>query len=391
MKRFNSISLYSIILSAVFLVGCGQAGTPSPVAESQEVLPTVAAVAEIPTLPPVVTSSPLPATSTPIPTQVPPTATATKDPDQATVTPTPDLSIEPAVNITSLGDRTYQAGDALVISGRAARRSDQRLEAALVTLDGRELVTEEIFELGFGSWETNLALPATFSGQARFNVTVWNADNTPAAADTLLVSINPDTAQDRYLLLERPGANSEGAADYYLFFDGYAQRPVDFKITIAVKADNCQTVMSRQSFPMNGSGDWRGFVQIPETVEGEACAIAWFGEEGSADRREAQYLINVLPKEEGKGTTIGFPKTDGTVTAGSTVFFQGAALNATDSELSIQARLPDGSIAASDVVPVDDFGYWEAELLIPVEIAGEIQVTADGGTGQDSILLTVTE
>ncbi|MEM9777830.1 MAG: hypothetical protein AAF902_24855, partial [Chloroflexota bacterium] len=76
---------------------------------------------------------------------------------------------------------------------------------------------------------------------------------------------------------------------------------------------------------------------------------------------------------------------------GSTVFFQGAALNATDGELSIQARLPDGSIAASDVVSVDDFGYWEANLLIPVEIVGEIQITADGGTGQDSILLTVSE
>ncbi|MEM8863282.1 MAG: hypothetical protein AAGD96_33650, partial [Chloroflexota bacterium] len=261
MKRFKLFYSTIFIFLAVLLAACEQAETPSPVLEIEEELPTIAVVAELPTLPPpVVTSSALPATSTPLPTEAPPTATATEDPDQPTPTPTADLSIDPAINITSLGDRVYQAGEALIISGRAARRSDQRIEAALVTLDGRDLVTEEIAELDFGAWETNLALPGTFSGQARFNVTVWNADDTPAASDSLLVTISPDTSQDRYLLLGQPGANSQGAADYYLFFDGFAQRPVDFRITIAVKADDCRTVMSRQSFPMDGSGEWRGFV-----------------------------------------------------------------------------------------------------------------------------------
>ncbi len=303
--------------------------------------------------------------------------------------PTVDTSIIPEVNIINLGDKSGQAGQLLVLAGRAARRTDQTLVATLRTLDGRDLVTQEIEELDFGAWETNLALPSTFSGQARFAVDVLNADETSAASDSILVNITPDTDQDRYLILDQPGPEGVGASDFYLFFDGFANKPVDFKISIAVLTEDCRTQVSRQSFAMNGSGSWRGFVQIPQDVTGEACAIAWFGEQGSAERREAQYLINVVPKDEGAGTTIGWPKAGETIKAGETVFFQGVTVNAENGELAIQIRLADGSVAAGDVVTVGQYGYWEAELLVPVDLEGEVQVSADGGNGSDSILLNV--
>lgn len=371
-----------------FLQGCTQVEEPQ-LPTLPTLLPTAAKLAEVPTITPT-----LPSTATPLPTPVPPTLTPTIDTTLPTITPTPDLSIQPAVNITSFGDKTAQAGEELVISGRAARRSDQRLEAALWTLDGRLLVAEQIEELDFGAWEANLPLPPTFSGQARFVTTVWNVNDLPesaAASDSLLVNIVPDTAQDRYLQVDRPGAASEGAASYYLFFDGYAERPVDFSITLAIKADDCQTIVSRQRFVLNGSGLWRGFVQIPENTTGEVCAIAWFGDEDSADRREAQYLIKVTPKDEAQGTMIGVPKNDSSIRPGQTVFFQGTAWGVADGKLNIRVRLADGSVAAGETVTVDKFGYWEAELLLPVDISGEVQVTADGGRGSDSILLKVEE
>lgn len=411
MKRL----LFPSLLFCFFLAACGsQSGDLGQT--DAVIVPTVAAAAEVPTLPPPVIESTVPAeaptetASEPESAEAESVAEEPTEPDEAAEAeiveaeaapeeaapeeaapeaPTPDLSIEPAVNITNSGDKSGKAGELLVVAGRAARRSDQRLEISLVTLDGRELLTQSIDELDFGAWDVSIPLPETFSGQARVVTTVWNADDTPAASDTLLVNIAADTSQERYLQLGKPGPDVTSAAGYYLFFDGFAQKPVDFVVTIAVKADDCQTIVSRQRFPMNGSGNWRGFVQVPEDVRGAACAIAWFGEEGSADRREAQYLIDVIPKEDGAGTVIGWPKAGSEISAGETVFFQGVALNATDGKLEIQVRLADGSIAAGNIVDVQQFGYWEAELLMPVDLQGEVQVTADAGTGADTILLTV--
>ena len=388
MTHYRSIFLAFICLvTTLFLIGCSQASEPS-LSQLPTLLPTAAQLAEVPTITPT-----LPPTRTPIPTPVPPTPTPTIDKTLPTATPTPDLSIDPAVNITSFGNLSAEAGQTLVVSGRAARRSDQRLEAALWTLDGQLLIAEDIEEVDFGAWESNLPLPATFSGQARFITTIWNINDEPqteAASDSLLVNISPDTGQDRYLQLDRPGASgSEGAAGFYLLFDGYAQRPTDFAVTIAVKTEDCQTVASRQRFVLNGSGAWRGFLKIPDDLVGQACAIAWFGEENSADRREAQYLIDVTPNDEAQGATIGLPKDNSTIRPGETVFFQGTAWNARNDELRIKVQLADGSVTDSETVKVDKFGYWEAELLMPVDLSGEVKVTADGGTGADSILLKV--
>ncbi|MFT5195950.1 MAG: hypothetical protein ACI9EW_002277 [Cellvibrionaceae bacterium] len=386
MKNFNFTCIVGLALT--IFAGCSQA-TSTQLPPLPTLLPTTALIAEVPTVTPTI-----PPTLTSTPTPIPPTLTPTPDLTLPTITPTPDLSIQPAVNITSLTGEAIQAGQPLVVSGRAARRSDQRLEAALWTLDGRLLIAEQIEEVDFGAWESKLPLPDTFSGQARFVINVWNVNDNPessAARDSVLVNIVPDIEQNRYLQVDRPGADSKAAAGYYLFFDGYAQRPVDFVVTIAIKADDCQKIVSRQRYLLNGSGSWRGFLQIPETVTGEACAIAWFGDEESTDRREAQYLINVVPKNEAKGTKIGSPQTGGSIRPGETVFFQGTTWNATGGTLDIQVQLADGSVTAGDTVDVDKFGYWEANLLMPVDISGEIQVTADGGTGSDSILLNVEE
>lgn len=373
----------------MLMVGCGTADSQSAQAGRRPTLiPTAAQLAQVPTITPT-----KPPTRTPVPTRVPPTLTPTIDITLPTATPTPDYRIDPAVNITSFNNQSAEAGQTLVISGRAARRSDQRLEAALWTLDGQLLVAEEIEELDFGAWEADLPLLATFSGQARFVATIWNVNDEPessAARDSLLVNILPDTGQSRYLQLDRPGTSGTvGAAGFYLLFDGYAQRPAGFAVTIAIKTDDCQTVTARQRFVLNGSGAWRGFLKIPEDVTGQACAIAWFGDEESADRREAQYLIDIVPKNQARGTTIGLPKNNSTIRPGATVFFQGTAWNATKNELLISVQLADGSITDSETVKVDKLGYWEASLLMPVDLSGEVQVTADGGSGADSILLTV--
>lgn len=393
MKKF----IFPSILAVLLFSACDQ----PPTATETVTLPTPAAVADVPTLPPPVETvvksveiEPEP-TAPPAESNVEPVEEDEPEPeDEAAVEaaepePTVDLSINPDVNIISTGDKEGQAGELLVMAGRAARRSNQRLVASLVSLDGRELVAQEIEELDFGAWETSLPLPSTFSGQARFTISILNDDDSVFVSDSELVNIGADTDADRYLQLDKPGPGGTGTAGNYLFFDGFAERPIDFKISIAVRTDDCRTQVSRQSFPMNGSGNWRGFVQIPEDVTGTACAIAWFGEEGSADRREAQYLINVASKDEGAGTLIGWPRDGETVQAGQTVFFQGVSWNAVDDQLSIQIRLADGSVAAGDVVTVQQFGYWEAELLLPVDLEGEVQVSADGGNGADTILLNV--
>ena len=98
---------------------------------------------------------------------------------------------------------------------------------------------------------------------------------------------------------------------------------------------------------------------------------------------------DVMPEDEGTGATIGWPQEGQTIKAGESVFFQGVAINPEDGQLNVQVKLADGSVAAGDVVEIGQFGYWEANLLIPVDLEGEVQVIVDGGNESDAILLNV--
>ena len=110
----------------------------------------------------------LPITNTPPPVTPTPSLTPTRDPTLPTEAPpteTPDYSIEPALNITTLIQDRYPAGEPITLSGLAILRSDQRLVTGLVSLDGQSLVEQTVAadRLEFGAWEVTLPISRTVS------------------------------------------------------------------------------------------------------------------------------------------------------------------------------------------------------------------------------------
>ena len=165
-----------------------------------------------------------------------------------------------------------------------------------------------------------------------------------------------------------------------------------------IRTEDCRTTESKHSLVLNGSGDWEGFVQVPTgVVADEVCAVAYFGEVGSPDRREFQWLVPVSEyQEKAPAVYLSSPVGGEEIAAGRTLAIYGTAAHAPNDEVRLTINFADGSVAATEVTAVDRFGYWEANILVPVSATGEIQlVVAVGADGVDqssqTIFLTIPE
>lgn len=339
----------------------------------------------------------LPITNTPPPATATPSLTPTRDPTLPTAAPpteTPDYSIEPALNMTTLIQDRYPAGEPITLSGLAILRSDQRLVAGLVSLDGQSLVeqTVEANQLEFGAWQVTLPVSRTISGQIEFRAVILDPDGNFAAEDRQLLTIAADSSLDRYLDIYRPVADGDVVAGYSTFIDGWAERAVNFVVRIAILDADCQTSLARQSYTLRGSGYWQGFIVVPEEMAGAGCLQAHFGEEGSPDRREALYRINVLPNtaESGSQILITNPPPGEPLAAGQRVNIYGTAYRPQDDEVRVEISLDDGSVILSETLETDRWGYWETELLLPIELAGNLLIRANTGSAGDERIVSVT-
>lgn len=301
-------------------------------------------------------------------------------------TPLPTPTLQPvAINITPV-DGDIVMGQDVMVRGRAILHPEQLVKVSLVTLNGRLLASSlaQMNELG---WEAQLSVPNQVSGLAYLYATVH-----PDASSEEIVIVDRETVRlvldvdnaDRYLALYRPVGGETAVSSYNFFFDGVVYRPTGSLITISIWMDDCQTQVAEQSFVLNGSGYWQGFLQLPWNLEGDGCAVAHFGEPFTADWREAVTLITVLlpTDKEANGVTIGNPPPGRTYTPGQLVYLYGTAYT-DDGFARVQGELENGRLATDNNIDVDERGYWEYSFRLPAEVEGQVAITVSTGEPDD--------
>ncbi len=351
--------------------------------------------APLPTLRPTAVLDPTAVPAAPTPTiaaPVPPAATAAP-------TPTPQPTVVPEIEL-AVGNFSAVSGRDLTLTGRVRLGLEHRMEVSVFSLDGRLLAAVPVTPGAFNSWQATVALPVDFAGQGTVRVVIFDGENAELARVDGGLVVTPDTDLDRYLEVYRPSIDTPAVAvgGYYLFFDGYALRPTGFRVAIDILDDGCRRRANRQGYGMRGSGYWQAFIVVPDDVEGETCALVSFGEGDTADRREVILKLDVLSlsNKEAARIVIGSPTPNSAIGAGKTLALRGIATNAPQNEVLLTLLLADGRIAATETAEVNRYGYWEASMLIPVELRGEALLRATIGPvarplAQEEFLLVVEE
>lgn len=367
-----------LLLFLIFLFSGCTLNTPTaalPTLQPTAALPTLAAVAAEPA--PTVTIT----TTTSI------TTTVTAPTHTPTIPPTTTPIINPSIDIgTPQINATYQVGQSLRVSGRGIAYPNHTIEVAVLSLD-RQLLTAAVTTLNsLNNWQTDLTLPTHISGRATVTANLFSETGDLLASDEVPLYLTVSTAEERYLLLQRPFGPTTAVAGYNLFFDGVTEKPSNYLLKIDIRnGPHCQDIITTQSYPLRGSGYWQAYVIIPETAAGAACAIAYFGDKDAPERREVQMPLNILARNDPNAYAIflAFPPSDSNAVGGKGIALYGTAYNAPNNELNLTLSLHDGTIAASNVVPVDKLGYWEYNLLLPAGVLGETKLTLSLGRNDE--------
>lgn len=374
------IARYLMLALVVALAAC----------QDLQVLPTLAPTMAAVTQLSAPSSTPVPATDTP----AAPTATYTPSATPVVLTPRPTPLAGPGINITTpTANTVILLGEQFAVSGLVHMAPDQEFTVALISATGHVLdqVQPEVSELN--SWQAALTAPHQVSGRAEVQALLVGQDGAVNASDTLPVMLQVDTENvERYLILDRPQQAQEAVAGFNLFFDGFAQQPVDSLVTISLWNETCQQRVAQQSFRLRGSGYWQGFVIAPHNVAGQLCAVAHFGEPGSDTWREAQVEINVLPPEDERafGVEVGNPPPDRQLVPGRSLLLYGTAYNAPEREVLVSILLENGRLLTEGIATADVYGYWELELFIPASAIGPAQIEASiGEPGGDNFAQSI--
>lgn len=374
----NHLRIWALFLGLLFLlVACNE----------QPVIPTLAPTVAAPTqLPPTSTPEPTPTNPQPSPTQIhTPTAEPTSTPVLPSLEETP--SAYNGVNITS--PKQYAdilQGEEIAVGGLVQLGASDYLSVTLESLNGQQLAVGEATVHQFGNWEGALVVPFSVSGTARITASVIDGSGTIQAEDVQEVNLVADTENsERYLVLYRPQTGDTVVAGFNMFFDGWAQLPVNNVLTISLWTEGCQVQIGRQGFVLRGSGYWQGFLIIPQNTSGAACAVAHFGDPDDERRREVQIAVNVLAEddENAKGIVIGNPPPESVVQPGSSLLIYGTAYNALEADISITIRDEEGRTLTEGITPTDIYGYWELSLFIPSETGGLAEIAAAAGDPDD--------
>ncbi len=338
------------------------------------------------TTPPTAVSSPIAPPEIEFETAVSQTAVSPTQSPADTPFPTPTLP-PPDINITLIeGDGTAIMGQDIVARGRAVLHPNQVVMLSLVTINGRLLASSPA-EINTFGWEGRLVVPEQVSGAAYLYATVRPE---PLSDEVLAIdredvhlALDVENA-DRYLALYRPVGGETAVASFNFFFDGVVYRPTDSLLTISIWMDDCQTKIAEQTFVMNGSGYWQGFIVLPWNVEGEGCAVAHFGTPDTADWREAVAPITVmLPADkEANGVTIASPPPGRTYAPGESVYLYGTAY-VSDGIVRVKGELENGRVANENSVTTDEWGYWEYSFRLPAESEGQVEITVSTGEQDD--------
>ena len=384
--RTKSIIISLFILTAVLLAACG---SPSPT------LPTQIPIAQLPAA----TTTGLPATRdltaeapTLIPTEPPPTRVPT-------ATPTP---VDAWIKVTNPDEGAdIVMGSDVTIRGLVEKESDHTLWLSLVSATGHLLAEIQARE-GETSWEAGFSVPQNVSGTAFLNATVRNEDGDIFAKNATRINLvlNADTA-DRFIVFAQPTYGETAVSEFNILFSGQTKLPAGNRITIEIWG-NCQEPLTQQTFIMGSSRNsypWQGFIVVPKDLEGEACAVATSGELGEDNWRQAATIIDVLPQDdaEAKGVALGYPPPDTTIAAGESLTLYGTALNVREGPVNINVLLDNGRMIGQSATTTDYWGYWEADVTLPIDVLGAAKVTVsageqgDGNYAETETLITISE
>ncbi len=362
MKRACQIIWF--ICMGVLLTACGKEGTATPTAVTTRTPPTATATA-VPTEPP-----PTPtATHTAVPT---PTPVAT-----ATHTPAPtDTAVSSATTITIVQPAAaaeITVGQEVIIAGRAVPPPMQPLTIRMTVVGGVEIVYETAVPDNDGNWSVTAVLSPTITGPAELSAQLDGTETSTAVPITLL----PQTGVDKsFITLNRPMTGDTAVAGYTLLFDGRVNNPVNETVTITVLDQACTAIAANQSFAVSG-GNWIGYTIISsQAAPGPGCAIAATGAPDQADRREVRIPLTILAAEDEEAILLQLGNSgDISFQAGQNTYLFGIAINAPEREVSLRLEADDparpSGLITSATAYANQYGFWEIDLEIPDDAAGE--------------------
>ncbi len=365
---------YLLLLTLILalLVGCGP-----------EVIPTQAAPLQLPqpsptsNLPPTldISSQQVVETATPAPTMTPkPTRTATP--------------VDVSINISyPKENEVLTLEEEITVGGLVKKEEAHSILVSLVTSNGRVLSQTPGARTAQG-WNASFILPPQVSGLAYLRAAVLDEAGQVLAEhqSPVLLALNPNTA-GRFLELYRPQVNDTAVGGYSIFFDGMVNRPVNNFIAVSIWANECQEQVARQGFQLGSSSRpyyWSGFVVVPKDLVGPACAVAYFGEPGTDEWREAQIPIEILAQDDpnARGVVVASPLPQAEIFAGEELSLYGTAYNVTNGPVTVDVVMENGRIVGQTTSQTDFWGYWQASLLLPFDILGLAEITITAGENE---------
>ncbi len=382
-------------LISLLLIACGNAATPTP-------LPTETAVAQIP---PTETATDEPSTAVPatptteiVPTEPEPTEETLFPTPVVTPTPTLTPTVEiPNYTITILEPApvtTLLAGREVTFRGEVQPPTTEPLTLTLRIGSFTAVSTQITPDTSSGSWELTTTLAESASGPGSLTVTLGDL----AQAEQPVSLAFDNSTDEPYISLARPVEGETAVAGHAFLMQGDSNNLIDDAFTIGVLVDDCTNFIAAQKISL-ASGSWYGFVILPQNVEpGPACAVAYTGEYGEDDWREALIPIQLLAADDPQATSLrlGNPG-DLAFTVGNTTNLFGVAVNVPDRAVDIMLVLDsasgEGEVITSGTAFADPFGLWSIDLELPDDApSGPALLTISSGADENyqEIRLPVT-
>jgi hypothetical protein len=229
-----------------------------------------------------------------------------------------------------------------------------------------------------GDWTTELFIPPTVQGLGQITVRTGNQQTSIPVSTYAPYDPNGPSPNEVVLKLFRPIPGASLTIGMPAFYEGQAQNLIDDSLTIALLTNNCTTIVSRQNISLPpGAGQWRGVLFLPSDVvrpDAQACAIAYTGTYGE-NWREVQLPLSVFAPDDPQAVrlSVGVPW-DAVFRAGEVATLFGGAVQSSAPEnvvlVTVRTQEAEPRLLAEGLAPVDSFGYWEIDLLLPEEYRG---------------------
>jgi hypothetical protein len=279
-------------------------------------------------------------------------------------------------------------GSELVVGGFAQISQGMSIQVGLTSAAGLMLATGDA-EVDISEWTGSLTIPEYVTGLGQVQAVILDAGGNEVARDSVEITITADRqTNDSYVTLIRPEAHSIGVAGHNFYMDGQLWRQGGGNLQVAVLMDDCQENVADVFFQLNTSSYWQGYVILPRDIEGAACATAWVGTPGDPGWRAAQVPVTILHQDDplATGVMISNPRQGRNLQAGETILVTGVAYNSAGRNVNIEILLENGQVVAEAEDAADYYGYWSAEVTLPVGVEGDAvaRVTTGDRTQPDT-------